>query len=87
MKWFILGGGAYALLYQLMLNNPLDEFGFGVVNFAPYPAIQQFNLPALDYAMSYELWSQMVVYLAGVMHYYVDSFIWKVRDKRVQRGL
>jgi hypothetical protein len=87
LRWFLLGGVAYAVLFQLLINRPMDEFGFGVVNFAPYPAIQQFNLPALDYAASYQLWSQMVVYLAGVMHYYVDSFIWKVRDPRVQERL
>jgi hypothetical protein len=87
LRWFVLGGVAYAAVFQLLINRPMDEFGFGVVNFAPYPAIQQFNLPALDYVASYELWSQMVVYLAGVMHYYVDSFIWKVRDPRVQEAL
>jgi hypothetical protein len=86
-RWFLLGGVAYVALFQLLINRPFDELGFGVVNFAPYPAIQQFNLPALDYAGAYELWSQMVVYLAGVMHYYVDSFIWKVRDPKVQEAL
>jgi hypothetical protein len=87
LRWFVLGGVAYAALFQLLINRPMDEFGFGVVNFAPYPAIQQFNLPALDYAAGYELWSQTVVYLTGMMHYYVDSFIWKVRDPRVQEAL
>jgi hypothetical protein len=87
LRWLVLGGVAYAAVFQLLINRPLDEFGFGVVNFAPYPAIQQFNLPALDVAASYALWSQMIVYLAGTMHYYVDSFIWKVRDPKVQQGL
>jgi hypothetical protein len=86
-RWFLVGGIVYVALFQLLINRPFDELGFGVVNFAPYPAIQQFNLPALDYAGAYELWSQMVVYLAGVMHYYVDSFIWKVRDPKVQEAL
>ena len=87
LRWFLLGGIAYAMLFQLLINRPLDEFGFGVVNFAPYPALPLFNLPALDYAGSFALWSTMVVYLAGMMHYYVDSFIWKVRDEQVQGGL
>lgn len=88
-RWvlFVLGGIAYAGIFQLLINRPMDEFGFGVVNFAPYPAIEQFNLPALGYHGSFELWSIMVVYIAGMMHYYVDSFIWKVRDKQVQEGL
>jgi hypothetical protein len=88
MRWFLLGGIAYALLFQLLINRPLDEFGFGVVNFAPYPAIPQFNLPALDYMASYALFSQMMIYSYGLMHYYLDSFIWKVSsDTQVQRGL
>ena len=87
MRWFVLGGIAYAAVFQLLINRPMDEFGFGVVNFAPYPAITQLGLPALDYSASYQLWSLTVVYLAGVMHYYVDSFIWKVRDPKVQEGL
>lgn len=87
LRWFLILGGAYAVAFQLLINRPLDEFGFGVVNFAPYPAIPQFNIPALDYAGGYELWSQMMLYAYALLHYYVDSFIWKVRDKQVQRGL
>lgn len=86
-QWFLLGGVAYALLFQFLINRPLDEFGFGVVNFAPYPALPQFNLPALDHAAAYALFSQMIVYTYGMTHYYVDSFVWKVRDKQVQGGL
>jgi hypothetical protein len=87
LRWFIVGAVAYAAFFQLLINRPFDEFGFGVVNFAPYPAIPQFNLPALDYAASHQLWMQMLVYLTGMLHYYVDSFIWKVRDPRVQEAL
>jgi hypothetical protein len=87
LRWYLLGGVAYAVVFQLLINRPLDELGFGVVNFAPYPAIEQFNLPAFDYAAGYALWSTMIVYIAGMMHYYVDSFVWKVRDREVQRGL
>lgn len=87
LRWFVLFGLGYALLFQLMINRPLDEFGFGVVNFSPYPAIPQFNLPALDYQASYELWSQLMLYAYALLHYYVDSFIWKVRDTQVQKGL
>ena len=87
LRWFLILGGAYAVIFQLLINRPLDEFGFGVVNFAPYPALPQFNIPALDYAGGYELWSQMMLYAYALLHYYVDSFIWKVRDKQVQGGL
>lgn len=87
LRYFLLGGVAYALLFQLLINQPLDQFAFGVVNFAPYPAIPEFDLPALDYAAGYAMFAQMMVYTYGILHYYVDSFIWKVRDKQVQGGL
>jgi hypothetical protein len=87
LKWFLLGGVVYAVLFQLVINRPLDEFGFGVVNFAPYPALPEFGIPALDYSSGYALFSQMMIYTYGLMHYYLDSFIWKVTDKQTQRGL
>ena len=87
LRWFLLGGGAYAVLVQLQINRPLDEFGFGVVNFAPYQAIPEFGLPGLGYAGGYELFAQTLISAYAMTHYYVDSFIWKVRDKQVQAGL
>ena len=87
LRWFLVGGAAYAVVFQLLINRPLDEFGFGVVNFAPYPAIPEFNIPALDYQASFGLYSQTMIYTYGLMHYYLDSFIWKVTDRQTQRGL
>jgi hypothetical protein len=87
LKWFLAGGVAYAVIFQLIINRPLDEFGFGVVNFAPYPAIPEFGIPALDYSSGYAMFSQMMIYSYGLMHYYLDSFIWKVTDKQTQKGL
>ncbi len=87
LRWFVAGGVVYAVAFQLVINRPLDEFGFGVVNFAPYPAIPEFDIPALDYQAGYGLFSQMMIYTYGLMHYYLDSFIWKVTDRQTQRGL
>ncbi|MBI4521484.1 MAG: hypothetical protein HY701_11650 [Gemmatimonadetes bacterium] len=81
LKWFLIAGGAYAVLFQLLINRPLDEFGFGVVNFLPYEAIPAFNIPDMDYAAGYALFSQTMISAYALTHYYVDSFIWKVRDK------
>ena len=51
LKWFLLGGGAYAIVVQLLINRPLDEFGFGVVNFAPdVDAYERFLEEALEKA-------------------------------------
>jgi hypothetical protein len=87
LKWFLLGGGIYAVLFQILIHRPLDELGFGVVNFAPYEAIPQFNIPELDPTAAYALFSATMIASYGMLHYYVDSFIWKVRDRKVQVGL
>jgi hypothetical protein len=57
------------------------------VNFAPYPAIPAFNIPGVEGVAAYALYAQTMIYMFGLMHYYVDSFIWKVRDKQTQTGL
>ena len=87
LKWYLLGGVTYALLFQLIINRPLDEFGFGVVNFAPYPAIPEFGISALDESGAFALFGQMMIYTFGLSHYYIDSLIWKVSDTKVQVGL
>jgi hypothetical protein len=87
LKWFLLGGGIYAVFFQVLIHRPLDELGFGVVNFAAYEAIPQFNIPELDPTAAYALFSATMIASYGMLHYYVDSFIWKVRDKKVQGGL
>ena len=57
------------------------------MNFAPYPAIPAFNIPGVEGVAAYALYAQTMIYMFGLMHYYVDSFIWKVRDKQTQGGL
>ena len=82
-----MGGFAYAIAFQLLIHLPRDEFGLGFVNFAPYPSIPEFGIPALDYSSGYALFSQIMIYTYGLMHYYLDSFIWKVSDKQTRQGL
>jgi hypothetical protein len=87
LRWFVGTAIVYAVFYQFLIGVPLDQFGFGVVNFAHYQAIPQFDLPALGPQGGYELFSLTMLNVYGMTHYYVDSFIWKVRDAKVQSGL
>jgi len=87
LRWFLLTGFVYAVFFQMLLHVPFDSFGFGVVNFASYQEIPQFNLPELGRPGGYELWSLAMINVYGMTHYFIDSFIWKVRDVRVQGGL
>ena len=74
---FVFACLVYAFLFQLISGQPLDRFGFGVVNF----------VGGLNYDEAYHVYAETVISLAAVTHYYFDSFIWKVRDRTTQGGL
>lgn len=77
IAWFLVACVMYAFLFQLIAGQPLERFGFGVVNF----------VGQLNYDQAYHVYAETVVSLAALTHYYFDSFIWKVRDERTQGGL
>jgi hypothetical protein len=79
-------GAAYALIYQFLVLRPLDEFGFGVVNFMRVGAGPQ-RIADITHAAGYDLFAATMVQALPITHYYFDSFIWKVSDPRLQQGL
>jgi len=86
MTRFFLLGITYAFFYQLIILNPLDEFGFGISNFLA----TQGEIPIKEGTSSsraYDLYAATVVNSVAVIHYYFDSFIWKVSDAKTQEGL
>lgn len=77
----------YAVIYQIIVGDPLAEFGFGLVNFgANYAAIPEHGIASMDQAASFDYSASLVIYTLAMMHYYIDSFIWKVRDRTTQSG-
>lgn len=90
---FVLMSLFYAFIYQLLTNQPLRQFGFGVVNFtseyftSQYHAIPSLGLSGITPAVGYDLFASMLISTAAMTHYYFDSFIWKVRDTKIQEGL
>jgi hypothetical protein len=79
---FVLWGIGYALLFQLVSGMPLEEFGFGLGPFLR----EEGYLPPLE-TRDLELWAAALMSCAGVVHYYVDSFIWKIREPQTRRDL
>lgn len=78
----------YAALYQMVAGRPLEYFGFGVFNLmATYPAVRDLGLPALSEETGMEVLVLVAVSSVDMIHFYFDSFIWKVRDVKVQSGL
>jgi len=85
---FVLVCLMYAVVYQVLSGRPLHHFGFGLVNFsAQYDAIPGLAIEALNPQTQIEIMGAALLALPGLLHLYFDSFIWKVRDTRVQRGL
>ena len=73
-----------AAVQETVPDGPMN---FVPAHFAPHPGLPRLKIPGLAYEAAYALFSQMMGYAYGMMHYYLDSFIWKVRDKQVQAGL
>jgi hypothetical protein len=80
-------GGLYVLFYQLLLLRPLDELGFGIVNFMGVGPQPRPGMSDVSRASAYDLFAITLIQALPVTHYYFDSFIWKVRDAKVQQGL
>jgi hypothetical protein len=87
--WAFVGACVlYALVYQLLVLQPLDQFGFGVFNFmAVYGDVPTMGMDGISEKQGYDLFAATMVQALPITHYYFDSFIWKVRDVQVQQGL
>lgn len=80
----------YALVFQLLVGQPrpLETFGFGEVDFdVLYRAIPELGLGEFTSRETYGLFATAMVDVVAMVHYYFDSFIWRVSDRRVQEGL
>ena len=85
---FIGVGVIYAAAFQFCTGGPLAAFGFGVVPFAGhYGEIPALGLQGMTKGESYALFSMVLIDVFAMTHYYFDSFIWKVSDRRTQKGL
>jgi len=79
----------YTFIYQALTAKPLDVFSFGFLNFPELyqTAIPEHGMYGMSKQTGYDLFAAMLLQATALMHYYFDSFIWKVRDVNVQKGL
>ena len=88
LKAFLLLGLMYAVVYNFITGDGLDSFGFGILNFTiPYDSVPELGIAAMSSQARYDLFAASAISAVAVVHFYFDSFIWKVRDKGVQVGL
>lgn len=78
----------YAAVYQLLTGEPLSQFGFGLAGvMSTYGPVPDLGLAGISSERGYDLFAAMLLQLVPLTHYYFDSFIWKVSDRKVQEGL
>lgn len=88
VKAFIGFALFYAIVFKMIIGGGLEEFGFGVLNFTvPYDSIPAFKLDGMTLDRGYDLFAAALIEAVAMIHYYFDSFIWKVREQTVQSGL
>lgn len=81
LHWFIGSALLYAFAYQVLVASPISDFAFGYV--------ETFRLSAFidEIPMLTQIRVVLIAEIFQLVHFYVDSFIWKVSDKRVQQTL
>ena len=79
---FIVLGLLYTLLFHLLTGSGIGIFGFGLVGALEMDAYLQF-----DPEKATGFLAATAVSAAAAVHYYVDSFVWKVSDEKTQEGL
>ena len=79
---FLLLAVIYTLAFHLATGAGIEEFSFGLVKQLQADPILQYSPEQAKgfYAVT-------AINAVAAVHYYVDSFIWKVSDTRTQEGL
>ncbi|MCA9510441.1 MAG: hypothetical protein KC560_07020 [Myxococcales bacterium] len=81
LAYFLGAAVFYAAAYQVIVGGSLADFGFGFLS-GGEPLGTRHQVPLLV-----ELQILALPEVFQLLHFYVDSFIWKVSDKRVQQSL
>jgi hypothetical protein len=85
---FVLLGLIYAVAFALLVGNELTDFGLGMLNFeVPYDSLPELGLGRVVDLSHYQIFATTMINAIAIVHYYFDSFIWKVRDTKIQAGL
>lgn len=79
---FLLLGGAYALVFHLVTGGSLSLLTFGMLDSLQTDPVLQFSLEKAT-----GFYAATAISAAAACHYYLDSYIWKIRDPQIQEGL
>lgn len=85
---FLVMGLFYSVVVQILTGGQLGVFIFGWKQYPTmYEAIPALGLDAMTSGEGYAFVANALLNTLGMTHYYFDSFIWKVRDRRIHGGL
>lgn len=79
---FLLLGLVYLTVFHFATGGSLSIFSFGLID-----ALQQDEFLHFSAEKAIGFYSATAVAIATVCHLYLDSYIWKIRDPRIQKGL
>jgi hypothetical protein len=79
---YLLYAGVYAVVFHVVTGGDLSHFSFGLITSLQVDGALQF-----DAEKATGLYAATAISAASACHYYLDSYIWKVRDPVIQEGL
>ena len=79
---FMLFGGLYAIAFHFGTGGDISMMSFGLID-----ALQADDGLGYTAEQATGFYAETAVSAAAACHYYLDSYIWKVRDPKTQEGL
>jgi hypothetical protein len=79
---YLLYAGVYAVVFHVVTGGDLSHFSFGLITSLQVDGALQF-----DAEKATGFYAAIAISAASACHYYLDSYIWKVRDPVIQEGL
>ena len=86
--FFLLTCAIYLIAFHFLVGGSLESLSFDLIDFSEvYQAIPALELEKLKSDEAYAMFAVALISTVSMTHYYFDSFIWKVSDRRTQTGL
>ena len=78
----------YLISFHFLVGGSLEGLSFDLIDFSEvYQAIPALKMEKLSPDEAYAMFAVALISAVSMTHYYFDSFIWKVSDRRTQSGL
>ena len=79
---FLFFGALYAVVFHFAIGGGLEEMSFGLIT-----ALQADNAIHFSAEKATGFYAATAVSAASACHYYLDSYIWKLREAKTREGL